>query len=552
MADRTTVLTRSAQAPLVLGWLVLVHFVASWIWIDADAFEIQLVQDQGTHVSSLVHLITNLEIGGPEAVLRSLREFHHFYPSVAFLPLALPAVVLEPSPTVYRLANVFYFVLFLTAVYMIGRKCHGKRAGLLAAALGSLMPAVFGGWRTVGLDYPLAAITPWAIYFLLRSRGLRSPGPATLFGALSGVAVLVKGQGLFFLLGPAAFVLFAGLWRSWRDADRPALLARLRGGALAVLATAAVSSIWWWGRLGYLVGKLTDHMAGKGVHEYDMVALWDRPLFIARALPSLFSASIVLALIILLPRVVRRCRRGQVLAVWLVVPLVLFFGLGLRQWRYLLPLAPVVAVLVGCGLASLGPRLRGVATLATALAAMAAWISGSYTTAPADPGGWHTVAAVLQGRSVLNHQPRPAVVGRDNPITRALAGYLQGRRPGGQGVYLFTADHQELMTLATSVQRRLPGLRLLFHGFPSGDRLYMFRLKKGHQRYLLIQEPELEFRQPPALHRRVLRVPCSRSAEVGIRLQCQTVSLYRLDAKKRWPTWLTRPDPRGLSRFLWE
>ena len=545
------------RVPLVLGWLTLVHFAASWLWLDADAYVLYDVQDQGTHISSLVHLVTNLELGGPAAVLRAFREFHQFYPSAAQLPLALPALILGPTPTVYRLANVFYFVLFLLAVYRLGRLCRGQGAGLLAAALGSLLPAVYGGWRTVGLDYPLVGVTPWAIYFLLASDGLRNLRRAAAFGAIAGLAVLIKGHALVFLFWPAALLWARALWRPGRGGRGPVLL----GGGLAVGLLAAVSAVWWWGRLGFLTSKLLAHFAQQNVMLEDIIPLHQRPGYVLLEMVCLSSVGAALALVLVLPRFYRTCRHRHELLAWLLLPLGFFIALGLRQPRYLLPLAPVVALILGCGLWSLGPRLRAWASGATAAALTLVWIVGSYSLASDGSMGplWTELhhaslsERVLLSRSVISHPPRPAYMTRTHRLTRALSKFISRRHPGGEGALLFFSDHQQLTTLVVALQEQLPGLRLQFHGFTDGDRLYTFAPPRSWRRYALMRNPgpgappgfDPEGAPAPAApHQLILRVPCGAAHE---EYQCHTLDLYQLAPTPPWPPWLLNPDPRGLS-----
>ena len=481
-------LLRRFQVPLVLGVVTVVHLVATLAWNHLDSYSVFWVPDDFAHTAGLQQLLTSLELGGLGAAVAYLREVSSYYSYLAHYPLAMVALLVGDPHLSLRLANGIYFVVLLISTYHVGRLCHGRSAGLLAAALVSLMPAAYGGWRTFGLDFPAMCLTTLAMLMLMLSRGFRHRAMSIAFGVAAGAAVLAKGQSLLFLFWPAAFVLGRGL-----------VLARATGngrwkqvvvGALLALASLALSTaVWWAGRLGDFARIMGAHTTGEGMQEYEYdISLWGGITYYATAFPLLTTGLLLLAALALAPLALRHSRQRWILIIWFVVPLVLHMVLKVRHYRYLFPLVPVVSVFLAVGLASLGPRLRSLITLAVSSGAVVLWLSCSFfgRTAPdmrehVPAGGLNQQAGTVPAKDLLTARvglpgglasycltcgpyrlvaPKPRVSHSPHLVEQgaAIARVLGRRHPAGEQVVLYHTI--ETINHALELQRRLPGLRL--------------------------------------------------------------------------------------------
>ncbi len=479
---------------LVIALLLGIHFVVNLLWLRADTFHPDRVPDGYSHTVGLLRLITAMELGGLWRTIFSLSELQSHYVLVPHLPLALAAHLFGPDPLVYRAANVFYLAILLVAVYQIGRFCHSRRAGLLSAALVSFCPAVYGSSRSVGLDFPVLCMTPLAVSYLLRSDSFRHLNASALFGVFTGLATLAKAQALFFLFPPAAFAFARGLYLSLRTRPAPGVWRPFAGAALSLLSLAFVTSIWWGGRLGDFSQILGAHVTGEGMHgfEGDVSFLGGVTCYLA-AFPEILSPWLA---VVLLPAAFLFARRGrgswEVLA-WIVIPVVLHVFLKIRHFRYLFPLVPAAAVVLGVAASSLRTRLRGPAELLLTFGAAGLWLLCS--TSPMENRKPSCVRApplksvpivdafLSCGECGMSGSP-----GRGNAPMAAssvpLSRFLGRVRPDGDHIILYHTGEPWSALAAVEIQARLPRLRTALRFGPLDDS--NDPALKGWRRYLMV------------------------------------------------------------------
>ena len=377
LARRSLDLLDRHQVPALLALIAAVHFIVNLLWLRQDTFYLERVPDAFSHFYGVSRLANDAEQLGPLALLRDLREINGHYSMVALLPSALAGLALGKTALVYRAANVLFFAVALASVYAIGRRCHGRRAGLLSAALFSLMPAAYAGWRTIGLDFPALCLTAAAVVFLLRSDGFRRSPDAALFGLLTGLATLAKPTSLIFLFFPAAHALATGLIGARRD--RAALLRVLRGAALCLAVLLVSTAPYWAGRIHQMADLLFSHATARGMlrTEGDISLAGGIKHYIL-ALPLLLNGPLTLTAVLVLPLFIRRSRHRWVILLWLVVPLLIHMGLKIRHQRYIFPLVPAAAVVIGVGLSTVRHRLRAVPVALVGAVSVVLWIACSF------------------------------------------------------------------------------------------------------------------------------------------------------------------------------
>jgi hypothetical protein len=487
------------QVPLVLAFLTLVHLVVTLAWLRLDCANSDRVPDMFSHAMTVAHLLGGLELGGLDAAWTYLREINIYYPLVAHLPLLAAGKLVAPTWLTLRAANVVYVIILLVGIYKLGKQCHGRAAGLLAAAFVSLMPAVYGGWRTIGLDFPALCLTPLAIHSLLRSDGFRRLPQAALFGLFTGLAALVKGQTLLFIFCPACVVLARGLWNGWhaRKEESAHLWATLRGAAAALCALSATTAFWWWGRLGYLIEIFRSHSSGEGMlwHEASLSVWGGLSCYLGR-LPHLLGLPLLAGVLLVLPAFLRRCRYRWEIVAWIAPPIALHIGMAVRNPRYLFPLVPALALVLAMGMLTLRPRLRRIATPTVAILAVLAWLSCSFRpetdkSSPMLSGTCAKPSAPLAlstfmvcGDCTYAGPPTaPQVRGRLRRATRVMSRWLHRRHPRGRGAYIYITGEPDVTYAASILQNELPSLRIYLPLHPT------YAPAHGSRRYVLATNP---------------------------------------------------------------
>ncbi len=201
--------------------------------------------------------------------------------------------------------------------------------------------------------------------------------------------------------------------------------------------------------------------------------------YFLRTLPFICSGPLLLAALLALRPFWRACSLRAELSLWLLCPLLLPMALQVRDYRYLMPLAPAKALLTGCGIASLDrPARTWAAALAVGLVA-AGWLGCSFSR-----GSWgrrtdrwlrgSPPAPGRRGRSAPCGTSPPAAsaaspgrqgTGAASPLRHAAAevvDWLGQRHALGRGaVLLADLTHPPVADLLSQVQRQLPGLRVL-------------------------------------------------------------------------------------------
>ena len=462
---------------LLLGSLVLIHLVVTVVWLGQDDFDLYRVEDEMAHYWGLSNLHAAMSLDPLAGVLNGLRAVHSQYSLLVHLPRATAGLLFGATPLVFCLANGVYLVVLLVSVYLIGRQCHGRGAGLLAAALVSLTPAAYGGLRSVGLDFPVTCMTALAMLALLRADGFRRLPAAAGFGVCAGLAILVKGQAVLFLIWPAALALVRALWQQRRRGE--ALWRPLAGGALAVGLVLATTAVWWGGRLTHMLGFLSAHASGQGMRDISGdISLWGGVLCYLQALPLALSAPLALGALLTLPLFWRRARHRWVMLAWLVLPLLLHMALSVRHPRYIFPLAPAAVVVLAVGVCTLRPRLRAAAAGASAALALVAWLSCSWLQHP-EPGIIRPLRCYFQIPIYMVRTPDtinnllacgtqkfagpPAVPRRSahHQTAQRLVQYLRQQGPKDRPILIYSDEVSWVAPAAEAVRRAMPSVLFL-------------------------------------------------------------------------------------------
>ena len=131
-----------------------------------------------------------------------------------------------------RLPGAFLHTIAATFLFLTGRAMYGARAGMFAALIYALMPAVILSSGIISTDGVLMPLWSMGLYFMWRLRGEGGGWPSAVgLGVAIGAGFLSKYAMVYFLIGLALALLFD------RDA-RKALLSI--NGALALLIAGAI------------------------------------------------------------------------------------------------------------------------------------------------------------------------------------------------------------------------------------------------------------------------------------------------------------------------
>ena len=354
--------------------------------------------------------------------------------------------LLGPGYGTAMLSNSLFQALLLGSLYGQGRLAGSRSAGLWAAALASVAPALLNQRTDYLIDFSLTAVIT-ACWLLLSWRHLGQPSRPWLAAALAGIAlglllltrptgVLLLWLPLLWLLGRALRQLLRGGWGLLAQGLMAAALAWLVAGGwfsqnwLTILST--VNNARRWGVL-YQEGLEANSLAG-----------W---LFYPKLLPAMAGAwlvGLVLAGWLLScwrrrawPRLPASAERRWRLAWWLSFPLgalLLATLMSTKDFRFVLPLLP--QLLLGLGFLLAGSMrwlqaavvLLGISGLLSAQFGIGPNLSGFPTHQPKRGESWPLEEIVSTIRRQSPQQLSTLAVLPDSEFLNAFNLEAEGRR----------------------------------------------------------------------------------------------------------------------------
>jgi MFS family permease len=278
-----------------------------------------------------------------DAVLTPFFPIFRAHPLLVQTTLAL-AFNVDDSDTVARLTATIIGVATIVLVYLLGSLLYGRRVGLAAALFMAVMPYHVIVTRQFLLDGPLTFLTTLTLYCLARFGKGNSYAWLYAAGAVLGLAFLSKETAIVFIAATYAFLALV-----------PELFVRLRHLAIAMLTMGLVIACF----------PLSLALAGGGgastAQQYFVWQLLRRPnhdlLFYPTVVPQ--AVGLLLLLVALVSLWVFRSSadwRLRLLLAWVLVPVTFFELWPTKGFQYLLPAAPVVAILAARLLVDWRPR----------------------------------------------------------------------------------------------------------------------------------------------------------------------------------------------------
>ncbi len=456
---------------------MLVICVLVGVWISQDS-AIGPPPDSEQHLLLCQLYARAIALGGPGAGWDAMHHHPVQWPPLSHLLLGALGHLAGSTPEAIRLLNLLVAPLLVAGVFFLGAALGGRLAGTLAALITLLSLGITGQLRQISPDLFTAALAPWCLWALHRSRSFSRTWPTVLFGALVGISVITRVQVLFFLVGPSLLAIISALRRGEGFLGRAARVGRMFAGLGALLL---FSSIWWASRLDPLWALARDHVGDSN----EVPPTWGNPTFwggmseFVGDLGRMTAWLTLAAALATLPLLLRR-RPGQALMLlsWMLGGMALYALTISRHEHYMLPALPCLALMVALGLEEL-PRKVG----RPAGAALMLWGGLSvFSVAGADDShrvlieelikdDWATSGYVrLQEQDTIGQALAAKV---EPPMIMAMGGRYRG------GYLLFGPNHQVslLPKVVSHMSPRLPGL--LYSG--NWEDMAATALHRGHR-----------------------------------------------------------------------
>lgn len=298
--------------------------------------------------------------------------------------------------------NWFYLALLAVSVFGIAWRFRPDDTALAVTVIFCGSPAVQEMVASQLIDLPVAAAAAAAYWALLSSERFTKWGPSIAFGALHAYGMMHKWSFFSYMI-PAYLVALRAL------SEEPAKV--LASAALS----AALSAPWYIANIALLPSRLVQASADFAV------PFWRGGAWAAYLRMSLGQLGPLAALLgwvaILVPQYRRRREDGEIMLAWAAVSYLFWTVVPNRQFRFLLPGLPPLAVAV----ASAFPR-----QLAWAVAAVQLFGFVNFTK------GWIgplTIPLPYQGLTFFVNSPPVHADWRIEEILRAVDGARDPSRP---------------------------------------------------------------------------------------------------------------------------
>ncbi len=205
-AARSRLRTSGYAAGVALIWLLHAAINYSWLRQDTRPPTFDAAQNAAWTVR-MAHLPFGSE---PLAALAGLFASYPYPPLVYWV--AAPFVrVGGPHIDTILLSQLLFLGLLFFATYQIGAALMSRRAALLAVALLSFFPAIFGLSRIYLLDLPQAAVAALTVWLLLCTQRFERLAPSLAVGVALGLGVLTKWLFAAAVAGPLLLTMWLAL-----------------------------------------------------------------------------------------------------------------------------------------------------------------------------------------------------------------------------------------------------------------------------------------------------------------------------------------------------
>jgi len=268
------------------------------------------------------------------------------------LTVALTAFVFHKSYIAILLfQNTLYFAIAIISIYLIGKKISDKFTGLLAVAIFSLYPAVYGTSRFYIIEFALMGMIPLCVLYLLRSEGFTERKYSFLFGLALGWAMMIKYSAVTFIVGPLLYVAARALFFRPKE-NSPGLLPVALNIGLAAFSAGIIMGIKYFnidnlkmylshpvlcvrpGEQWYKLSNLRYYTLGLADQQLSMIYFF----ILLFSLPVFFSKE----------------KKGTIIMLcsWIIVPWIILLTMpnGYRSAHFIIPYLPALALISASGL----------------------------------------------------------------------------------------------------------------------------------------------------------------------------------------------------------
>jgi len=329
--------------------LVLVHFVANFIWLKIDTLPPHW--DASNHLMNSLYyfqLLSQFFHSGDISFLKQFLGISFYYPPFVYW-LVIPWYVLfGKSDDIASLSNIIFIFILIFSTYGIGKKIWGRKIGLLSALLISTFPIILTQCKEFQLDFPLTAMVTLSFYLLLRTENFKNLKFSILFGIASGFGMLTKWTFAGFLIVPTILIMAQSIYELFKTQKEKRDWRILLNFGLSILIFFFVAGPWYFHNLADLKIRF-GLISQSGIFEGDPpINSWPSFVWYFWALINYYFYLIgliplIFGLIFLIKK--ESIKKNWLLVISVVASYLIFTFFRNKDVRYITPILPFLIIL---------------------------------------------------------------------------------------------------------------------------------------------------------------------------------------------------------------
>lgn len=324
-------------------FLIFFSFL-NFYWVRLDVAPPQW--DQSHYLEGSEYVYQSLTKGGILEFLNATTVvLPRRAPLIAILPTPL-YLIFGNSPDTALLINFICLPIFYIFLYLLIRKFFDENISLLSLIVVSTFPLFYGLLRQFFVEFLLmTTIVVW-LYASLKTENFTNKKAVFWFGVVSGVAMMIKFHFFLYIAGPFIYLLYKNL-----KSKQPIIKCPIN--ILIALIPFLVITIPWYSKNILVVlwhAKRFTNPENLGNYYYGP------PLSMANIYLSLYdfinyviSSYFFLLIIFLIAGLFiykHRLKHNFFLASWFIIPFLVFFFGPNKDYRFMLPILPPLAIFI--------------------------------------------------------------------------------------------------------------------------------------------------------------------------------------------------------------
>ena len=326
---------KSIRAVYWLVLIVVVQVVANFLWLTID--QTPPAWDQSAHLRSAIMFSQKLSGESEYSWLQIVRSGYGYPPLIHFIGGIWG--LLFGLGNITSLMTLFWIGLIVGVFFLLKEVLKDEDWAVVGAGIFSLIPVVYDISRSFLLDLPLLMMVTWGLWFWIRSDELKKNSYSWGLLLMLILASLTKLNGFLYFVPIGLMVLF-GLIK------QPKILGKIIIGVVVYGLLVG----WWWGVNWQNIVMYLTGLAGTGEKLTDPMDLTSGVTWIHYFRLFFWNQLSPLAAVIIVGLMVKGRKLGNFWWLYLVINYGIFTIIKNKDYRFIMPLLPVVILMATAGL----------------------------------------------------------------------------------------------------------------------------------------------------------------------------------------------------------